>query len=709
MRNLWKDDFIRNAVNTGYGGLKGDNALADRVIGQQARRPRFIPLKKSLTAPALALSMLMIVAAAFALVLMSKPAAVSEYGLWRYTDGQLTYQGEEEKRPRIILEDENIRFIAADDQDTGVYYITREDGQNRLKNMTTGGFAQTPGRIINRKYDIVDLQVSQSTAYILANSASAQGQVVQVDPYGTYQEMPVSIENWENERITAFAVYQGVLYAYKEGSKNLAVIDLSNRRVRCEPVQVGGIFSLTAGQENAETPFVLALTRSEASGNKRLLILNALTGEMRDTGETVPDWADYVSRNREELYLLGTEQQQVKSLRISALSGTKVLHELYIVNGGGADEPVMQAAIQRFRQRYPDVELVFRNIEDTRVLNTELMAGEGGIDVFGNLYSADPPGSMLLQNGVIRDLTGNPDIQKNWEDWRDLKGLVSADGRQFAVLRMLDLYAFAVSGEWADKIGWSIPDGPWSLEEFEALIQKAEAWNRNGGEHLYLLCDSSDPYFLNQYETSHVNVYAGTADFETEAYLRLLRLYEELNEKELLYPREKLAGREEIYDYLLPANSLLRVTRGSLSWMNQAERVIFPPSPQGEDSPYLCTGWYLYANSNSRYPEEAEYFLACYGSAEAVSREFYENYGQWLRDRTMYDAAGAMPGSITGRIREETERVFNEAIVRARPVSELRELFWQKRDMLPALFRGEISAEAFAAAMQQQAEMMLGE
>ena len=62
-----------------------------------------------------------------------------------------------------------------------------------------------------------------------------------------------------------------------------------------------------------------------------------------------------------------------------------------------------------------------------------------------------------------------------------------------------------------------------------------------------------------------------------------------------------------------------------------------------------------------------------------------------------------------GKIREDTERVFNDAIVRATPMNEIRELFWQKVDMLPAFYRGEITAEAFAAAMQQQADMVLGE
>ena len=119
----------------------------------------------------------------------------------------------------------------------------------------------------------------------------------------------------------------------------------------------------------------------------------------------------------------------------------------------------MQAAIKLFHQKYPDVELIFRRIDDERVVTTELMAGEGGIDVFGNISNGFTPEGMMLKNGAILDLTDHPDIQKNWESWRDLRKLVSAEGRQFGVLADLTLYAFAVSEPWADKIGWDIPDG----------------------------------------------------------------------------------------------------------------------------------------------------------------------------------------------------------------------------------------------------------
>ena len=708
MNKAWEEE-IRNAVNAGYGGLIGDKGLTERILLRYQKKAPLSFARKRYAVPVLIASLLLITATALALALMNKPASVSTYGLWRYADGQVTYQGESDKRPRVILEDENIRFIAADDMETGLYYITRQDGQTWLKNITQGGWAQTPGRTVNSKYNVADLQVTHSVAYILANTAQVQGQVVRINPFVTEQETPVSADGWANERISAFAAYGGTLYAYSAEKKELAVIDLSNGRLLCPPVQAGGILSLTAGRENEGDPLVLALIQNEAGGQKRLLLINARTGEMRDTGEAVPAWADYVNRNRENLYLLGSGNRDVKSFRISALSGVKVLHELYIVNGGSADAPVMEAAIRRFRQQYPDVELVFRTIEDARVVSTELMAGEGGIDVFGNLFSLSTPGGMLLKNGVVRDLTDNPDIQKNWEDWRDLKGLVSAGGRQFGVLRVLQLYAFAVSQEWAEKIGWNIPEAAWSMEEFEALVQKADAWNQTHQEHLYLLCDENTPYFLNQYQTAHMDMYAGTTDFETEEYLRLLKLYKDMNDKGLLYPQENLIGREKNYSYILPANTLLRVTGGGLEWMDQAERVIFPPSVQGLDSPYICVNWYLYANANSKYPEEAEYFLACYSSAEAVSQEYYRNYGQWLRDKALYRDEDPAMAQYEGKIREDTERVFNEAIARATPMNEIRELFWQKVDLLPAYYRGEITAEAFAAAMQQQADMVLGE
>ena len=711
MKKEWNRETVRDVINACYGGLKGDNDLADRIIaGHQKGKVLWFPSVRGRYAmPVLIVSLLMITATALALALMNKPASVSTFGLWRYVDGQLTYQGDGDKRPRVILEDENIRFIAADDTDTGLYYITRQDNQTWLKNITQEGWAQTPGRTINSRYNIVDLQVSME-AYLLANTAQAQGQVFRLDVFGeeTVKDAAVSAEGWENKNISAFSVYGGTLYAYSAERKELAAIDLSSWRLLYKPIRAGGILALTAGMEKDGDPWVIALTQSEGTGQKRLLLINARTGEQQDTGEPMPDWAAYVNRNRNNLYVLGAEGVQAKSFRISALSGKQAVHELYIVNASQEDA-VMQAAIKLFHQKYPDVELIFRRIDDERVVTTELMAGEGGIDVFGNISNGFTPEGMMQKNGAILDLTDHPDIQKNWESWRDLRKLVSAEGRQFGVLADLRLYAFAVSEPWADKIGWDIPDGPWSMEEFEALVQKADHWNQTHEEHLYLLCDFKPPYFMIQYEAAHVNAYTGEADFETEEFQRILKLYKDMNDKELLYFREKLTGRENGYDYILPANTLLRVARGRLNWMNQAKRMILPPSPASQEYPYVAEGWYLYANANSKYPEEAEYLLSCYASEEAASKNWYPNCGQWLKDKTLYALEDSRVTVLQGSIKPDTERLFNQAIVRALPFRDVRELFWLKMELLPAFLQGDITAEAFSAAMQQKADMVLGE
>ena len=257
MKSIWQDDTIRNAVDAGYAGLKGDGGLADHIIAQQEKRtaPRVPFLKKRIAAPVLALSLLLVTAAALALTLMNKPASVSTFGLWRYVDGQLTYQGDGDKQPRVILEDDKIRFIAADDTDTGLYYITRQDNQTWLKNITQGGWAHTPGRIISSKYDIVDLQMSND-AYLLANTAQAQGQVFRLDVFGDeiVKDAAVAADGWENKNISAFSVYGGTLYAYSAERKELAAINLSNWQLLYKPVRAGGIIALTAGIEKDGDP-----------------------------------------------------------------------------------------------------------------------------------------------------------------------------------------------------------------------------------------------------------------------------------------------------------------------------------------------------------------------------------------------------------------------------------------------------------------------
>ena len=699
---------IRDAINQCYGGLKGDGTRADRIIHafrleEGMRRPvSFSGRKWAMTV--IVFSLVLVTVTALAVTLMSRHVSAVSTGIWRYENGELLYQGDSDTRPRAVLADPNISHIATDDFSNTLYYLTSTDGETSLRSISeyTGEAASV--RSINRRYRILDLKVNADHAYILADTAQDTGVIWQLSVFGddVVADEPIRTEGWENRQISSFDVHDGLLYAWSGERQELAVIRLADRTLNTHPVPASGLLALTAGYEKDGDLYVLALTRQERSGQMRLVAMNTRTGEKLDTEENVPAWAAGLTRNRTSLIVTGSEPGQEADFRLNALAGRRVLHELTILNG--LDSQVMQRAVQLFNERYPDVDVVFRRIEDERVAATELMAYESGIDIFGTLSDGSTPGALLLKNRAVMDLTDSPEIQASWEAWRDLRGLVSSDGRQFGVLERLDLYTWLVSDRWAAEIGWAIPQDTWTMADFESLTDLVIAWNEAHDTHLYLLCDSREPYLLKQYTASHLHFGTGSADFETDEFIHLLNLLRHMSDHDLVLWEQDLIGSTQFKSDQLPGNTLLRVGRIPLGAM-ESQTYILPPVPEFEEFPYLIQGYYLYACANSRHPEEAVCFLACYASAEATAMDWYGNNGQLLADRRLYDDE---PGFGT-QIREDNETRYNAALPAARPAIRIPVAWAESTEMLQAMLNGSLSPQEYAEIVQYQAEMMMGE
>lgn len=717
MKKEFNSGMIRDAINKGYGALEGNQDLADWIIQHHEQQPssRFSTFRRKKLFPVVVFTICLLVATALALALMNKPVAPGKNGVWRYANGVLTYQGENDKKPQIVLEDEEIKFIAADTSSGELYYITRKDNSNWLLSINADGVSFSPGREIDSKYQIIDLQICDSFAYVLANTASAERQVICMPVFedGLIQDAAIQAEGWENKTISTYAVYENVLYAFSAERNELATIDLTNWSLKWKPINTGDILSMTAGFDQENESWIVALIQSEATKQKRLTLINTATGEKQDTGEAVPDWAKYVSRDRYNVHLIGEEAGQERRFNVNTLSGKQVLYELFAVNVPSPEEPVMQAAVKMFHEKYPDVEIVFREIADERILATELMAGEGTIDIYGDLSNGGYlSGGLMLRNGVLRDLTDNPYIQENWKSWRDLRKLVSSDGRQYGVLYTLDLYTFCVSDEWAKKINWEIPQGDWSMDEFEDLVNMVITWNETHEEHLYLLCDYFPVYFMKQYEAAHTNACAGIVEFETEAYCHMLKLIKKMQENHLILWISDLWDSDMSLaadDASLPENTLLRVSTAGLSRMTD-QTFILPPSPAGQTDPYIVQYWDLYVNANSRHPEEAEYLLACFSSLEATSQRYYLNEGLLLKDRSMYAEDDPQFAKYNPVPRKENETRYNDALEHALPYHIYGEIYrLQANELWPAFMGETITAEEYADAVQQQMEMLICE
>ena len=125
------------------------------------------------------------------------------------------------------------------------------------------------------------------------------------------------------------------------------------------------------------------------------MILNARTGEMFYSSQRIDKNTESMSRDETNLYTYDFDGKQTGCFNILQLSGKKVDHLLTIVDGPHLEEASMAIAIEMFNEKYPNVEVVRRDILDNRVLATEMMADEGGVDVFAMGADYIPEDNLL--------------------------------------------------------------------------------------------------------------------------------------------------------------------------------------------------------------------------------------------------------------------------------------------------------------------------
>lgn len=697
-----KEQELRNALDAYIAGSHMPEEAQERVLSE-LRKEKPAIRKKISTGMILAFALLLVTFTALALI--PRQAAVTEYGLWMYDEGKLIYQDKESSKPQVVLENEDIIHIAADTHNSGVYYITRNSEGQALGGVAVGGYAIIPGRKLGSEYSIQKFTVSGSLAYLLADTPQGKGQLWRVDTYDeTYikdQLLPSS--GWQNEKITSFCIVdEKIIYAHSNETGLLSAVAVYDLSAVQEPLTVNNIHSLLEGYEQDGVHYLFALSTDETP---RLVVINTLTGEKLDTETSLPQGSAELLRDRNTLYVMNGDGQQLASYNIATLSGKKVLHTLTIVNGLIANTEAGETAERLFHEKYPDVEIVHRSIDDPRVVATEMMANEGNFDIVtlqpGLVMTSVP---ALLRSGAIMDITDFGAIQAVKEDWRDVWDTVSVDGRQYGVPQAIMPYLWQVNENVAQLLDWSIPEGEWNWTEFEQLIDRAIAYNQQGGQHLYLLADSNVvPFIIDQYQQEFVNPYLGTADYQTERFQRILTIWKRLHDNELLYPYPSMLASGTSNDPQGVPNTLLRNTYLTLGSLKN-ETFVLPPI-WDENTPQLAIVYPMCISGNARYPEEAAYFLACYASAEATSKQYYSNFGQWLKDGSLYDKEDPM-----GQASAANEALWNTALEMCEAVHEHKDLLrmhW--RELLPKLVAGEITPETYMEIAQQQADMYIGE
>ena len=383
-----------------------------------------------------------------------------------------------------------------------------------------------------------------------------------------------------------------------------------------------------------------------------------------------------------------------------ALASSTDGYDLTIVNRVG-DEARFQKAVELFNKKYPTVRVVERQIDDPRVLATEIMAGGEGIDLIGLQDSfMTVSAAILLKNGALEDLNRHPELLSQRELWIDMFGFVTIDGHWYAVPEIAEVHLFQVNTDLAEMIGWQIPTGRWSQSELTELASRIKEWNDKSEKHIYLLQEDTFlmPYFFHEYQANHVDIYNNTAAYDTEEYIELLRTYQWLNDNGLFCKSYAMLNPK-----MRPDTLLLSVRFDGLPSLGEGT-FILPPGKTGKEA-YPVYGCVLSVSANTPHMEEAVYFIYCYMSREALELQNSLSWGFWLKDGMHTQYAYSFE-----HISDENRMLWNFVLENSVPEVYLYDISREQyKTLFPALLEGKITPERFAAISQQLADMALGE
>ena len=613
--------------------------------------------------------------------------AVGGNGVWLYGQNGLLWFGDGDREPQHILQRNDVIRLTSDALSSQGFYLTEGlDGTRSLHAVTAGGTVVLDAVPLGER--VSDIVLSGGL-WALGESGSLCSVYT-----GDGSLTALDITGWDNSGVTTLAAYQNRLLAYKAQTGELALIDLNTYTVIAS-VNVPALCDVQIGRLKDGAPTALALRETDAG--RELVMIPINSGEVEVLDTDLPADCAGLLRNDQTLYTLGKAGTTLYALSLRELYGESDKPTLTLVNERSSADR-LPVAIDLFHEKYPDVEVIQREIDDPRVIATEMMAGSPDIDLIGiqDSYMTVSAG-MLLRSGALLDFDQFEELTALKEHYRDIFGMVTIGGHWYAAPSdLIDMHLWQVNPRLAGELGWEIPEGRWTWDDFKALAERVKAYNATAEKPMYLLQDDNMlPYFLMEYQANHVDAYAGVADYTSEAYLDLLRMWKDLNDNRLIYDPPMTSNPTIGFNVLLYSQRTSRIATGSLPH-------ILPPT-ETEDSLYpVYIAGALALNANSQHLEEAVYFLSCYMSVEATSNMLYCNGGMWLKDGERIESFE--------KVSDENDALWNYLLEHGAPELYLYDILRQQRNtLLPGLLYGTVTPEQFAQISQQLADMMLGE
>ncbi|MBQ8161183.1 MAG: hypothetical protein IJ083_10570 [Clostridia bacterium] len=610
--------------------------------------------------------------------------AVAEDGIWLNQNDTILWHQDSFFEPEEITRGEQITHIAA--SGNILYYVTENGSRQLLSSVYSNGTMDISGVLL--QLPVHQLEAFEDGRLIALTEEGALYSVYDRDG----SMMTLDIPGWENAHVTAFSVWNRAILAYKADSGELSLLS-DDRQILFSSVTIPNLTWVQIGDYDENSGWVVALS------DGKLLKIDLKNGNREEIAVSLPSDAAGLRRNKTAIFTLCHDFTQLHFIPVSAIDGHTNGKILTIVNSVGGHAR-RESAVKLFHRQYPDVEVVERRIDDPRIIATELMAGSEGIDLVGLQDSYMPvSAAFLLRSGAIADLNQVDALVAAREPYRDIFGMVTIGDKWYAVPETVTMHMWQVNPGLARQIGWEIPDGRWTQAEFRSLAEKVATYNRTAEKPIYLLQDDTFllPWFLYDYQVNHVDFASMSADYMTDDYVEILNFWKELNDQGLICKAVNMINPT------MRPNTLLAAGRYDL-WELRNSVCILPPQ-QNPDAPFPVYGGVLALNAHSPNRAEAEFFLECYLSLEAVSHVDRVFEGQWLTDSSIYDEQDDWYS-----LDERTAALWDEMLIHSIPELFVYDIQRDQYDtLLPALLSGEIDASRFAAVSQRLADMAFGE
>lgn len=626
-------------------------------------------------------------------VRLATPFAVTEAGVWKREDAQLTFtrfeSGEGEERTQTFAVPDGLIDIAA--EGSALYGLLNDGGGQRVVRYDAQMKPQWEFDVSDRGLGMM-IDVSDGVVYLLAEVQAGSELTRQIFYFDGQQPGEVrqqNLDDWSYHRaVQDFDVSDGLLCA-TDGAE-LALFDVGGG-LKGTPVLESAQYVEIVGSVDGDV-YVYAMSSS-------LMRINMMSGDVSsvDAG----DMGAYVGLEcvDGQLYTAIVWGDGWSTLPCALPLDNSYENKLVIVNNltNAEGDPRYAEALRRFHERYPDMEVVDRWVDDDRVLAAARMSGEAGSDI---IVSQEQMSPFNYLSGALVDLSSFPEFEALREDYLDFFDLFSVDGHLYGVPMDISMDLWEVNPELLARVGIDLPEKGWTWDDLFAMADRVLAYNETAETPVKLVADMMrPPYFVDQYVLNHVDLAQGRADFSDGKLETLLAGWKQLRDAGLV---------DETVDYewhAMPENTLFCVHDYTSFYSISDMQLVYPPVID-ESTRYVHPVTSMEISANSRHIEEAAYLLYCWMQPEVVVMSYLENAMPLLKDISLYEHSNYEPVHTS----DENAEIWRGMLVNGLPEVFLGDL---SRDQLftlwPQFIDGEITAEQFVQLSQRRADMVLGE